>query len=62
MPQNREMIGEVLKGLGTSPKETIITIPAYDDKKPYRLHIKEVKNIMRQKITIAGKPAKGEKI
>jgi len=53
MPENKEMVSKALDELGTSPAETIITIPAYNNTKPYRLHIKEVKQTVGPKIIIA---------
>ena len=52
MPDNKEMVSKVLHNLGVSPVETILTIPGYNTKKPYKLHIKEVKDIVKPSITI----------
>jgi hypothetical protein len=49
MPENKEMLGKILdknpeigSGLG---KETIVTLPGYDPKKAYKLHILKVKQL-----------------
>ena len=52
MPENKEMVTRVIEKMAELPKDTIITIPGYDKAKPYRLHIKEVKNIIKPNITI----------
>lgn len=58
MPENREMISKVLEGMSVSPVNKKVTIPGYDSKKPYKLHIKEVRDILKPKITIVKEPIK----
>lgn len=46
MPENREMLGKVLEKMELAAvKEMVVTIPAYDSKKVYKLYIKEVKRM-----------------